>query len=182
MEVNQYMNMFDLDTRQILSLIGVTVIILILDLILSFIVKKVFDVLFAGIIRRSQSERSISRTYTLKHLFQNIAHFVIFLLALLIILSQWGIDIIPILTGAGILGLAFSFGAQTFIKDLISGMFIVLEDQFHIGDHIKVGDSDGVVRSISLRLTVLEDKKGNNIYIPNSQITTLIKFKRSKKP
>jgi small conductance mechanosensitive channel len=123
----------------------------------------------------------VARTETLRGLFKNVIDFTLFMIAILIILSYWGINIIPILTGASILGLAVSFGAQTFIKDVIAGMFIILEDQFHIGDMVKVDKYEGEVVNISLRLTILRDSKGNYIYMPNSQITTLIRLKTTKK-
>ncbi len=168
--------MLHLNTEYYLSRIIVTIVILLVDLILSIISKKVIDVLFVRINYRITSERAITRTQTVRSLLKNVVDFVMFLIAVLIILSFWGINTVPIITGAGILGLTVSFGAQTFIKDLISGVFIILEDQFHIGDKIKVADYEGEVENISLRLTVLKDKKGNVVYIPNSEIKSVVRL------
>ena len=175
------MNVLNIDPNFYLSKVAVTIAILIVNLVLSFVAKKFIEVFFARVTTRFASERTLARTETLKNLFKNIVDFVLFLIAVLIILSQWEINILPILTGAGLLGLAVTFGAQTFIKDLIAGMFIIIEDQYHIGDYVIVDKFEGKVVSISLRITVLQDNKGNTIFIPNSQITALTKLKETKK-
>ncbi len=113
----------------------------------------------------------------MRTILKGIIDIVFFLIAVLIVLSYWGVNIIPILTGASILGLAISFGSQTLIKDFISGFFILLEDQYSIGDKVKIGNFEGEVQEITLRLTILKDSKGNQIFIPNSQVTTVIKMK-----
>ncbi len=145
-------------------------------LICSFLFKKVIEFIFIGMKTRVSNAYVLAKTRTLRSLLKNLSDGLLFLVALLIILSHWGVNIIPILTGAGILGLAFSFGAQTFVKDLISGFFIILENQFNIGDTIKVDAHEGEVIRMTLRMTVLRDKKGNIIFIPNSQITTVVKL------
>jgi small conductance mechanosensitive channel len=119
----------------------------------------------------------LARTRTIRSLLKNLIDAVLLLITLLIILSSWGVNIIPILTGAGVLGLAFSFGAQTLVKDIIAGFFIILEDQFDVGDTVEIAKIEGEVYKMTLRVTVLKDKKENLIYIPNSQITTVKKLK-----
>jgi small-conductance mechanosensitive channel len=93
-------------------------------------------------------------------------------------LEKWGVNMTPFLTGAGILGLTFSFGAQSLAKDLISGFFIIFDNQFEVGDYIKVGTLEGEVKKITLRQTILKDKNDNLILIPNSQITSVVKIKK----
>jgi small conductance mechanosensitive channel len=153
-----------------------TAVVLIVTLFVSIFLKKAVDLFVSGVKKKLSSDAALARTRTLRNLFKNVVDIVLLLTASLVILSYWGVNIIPILTGASILGLAVSFGAQTLVKDVIAGVFIILEDQFHIGDKIKVDKFEGEVINISLRLTVLRDKTGNYIYIPNSQITTLIRF------
>lgn len=143
--------------------------ILLVTFIISFLMKKSIDLIFFRL--RKFGFR------TVRSLLKNIIDVIIFLISFLTIISQWGINIGPILTGAGIIGLAFSFGAQTLVKDLIAGFFIITEGQFKIGDRIKVGNYEGEVHKMTLRLTVLKDVDGNLIYIPNSQITTVVKLK-----
>ena len=145
---------------------------------ISYFIKKSINLLFAGIKRRVEEAETLAKTKTVSLLLKNIVDVALLLVAILIILSSWGVNIVPILTGAGILGLAFSFGAQTLVKDLIAGFFIIFENQFNIGDKIQVGKLEGEVYKMTLRLTILKDKNGNLIYIPNSQITTIIKLKK----
>lgn len=149
---------------------------LIIMLLVSIVLKRGIDLVFHRVRNRITDEPLLARTRTIRSLLKNIMDVSLFIIILLIIMSQWGINIIPILTGAGIIGLAFSFGSQTLVKDLIAGFFIILEDQFSIGDMIQVDKYEGTVVNISLRLTMLRDKNGNMIYIPNSQINTVIRL------
>lgn len=139
-----------------------------LGLFFTILFKKIVDLVFSRIGRRGATIRS---------LLKNIIEVTIFLIAFLIILSHWGFNIVPILTGAGILGLAISFGAQTLIKDVINGFFILAEDQYNVGDWVKIDKWEGEVYRLTLRLTILKDKKENLIYIPNSQVMTVVKLK-----
>ncbi|MGB2696402.1 MAG: mechanosensitive ion channel family protein, partial [Candidatus Zixiibacteriota bacterium] len=85
---------------------------------------------------------------------------------------ELGLDIGPILAGAGILGLAVGFGAQTLVKDVISGFFILMEDQYRVGDVVEVAGIGGLVEQMSLRVTILRDLEGKVHYIPNGSIST----------
>ena len=150
---------------------------LIVTHIVSGLVKKSTDLVFTGMKKKVTNAYVLSKTRTIRSLLKNVIDVVLLLLAVLIILSEFGVNIVPILTGAGVLGLAFSFGAQSLVKDLIAGLFIIIEDQFNIGDNILIGKLEGEVVKMTLRITVLRDKNGNLIYIPNSQITTVVKSK-----
>ncbi|OGK15362.1 hypothetical protein A2774_03465 [Candidatus Roizmanbacteria bacterium RIFCSPHIGHO2_01_FULL_39_12c] len=145
--------------------------------IASKIAKKSLNLVFTGLKKKVVNANFVAKTKTIRSLLYNIVDTVLLLIAVLIIFSHWGVDIGPILTGAGILGLAFSFGAQTLVKDVISGFFIIVENQFNIGDKIRIGKIEGEVYQMTLRMTVLKDKDGNFVYIPNSQITTVIKLR-----
>lgn len=151
--------------------------VLIATLFISYFLKKSVDLVFAGVKRKVADSYVLAKTRTIRSLLNNVIDAVLFSVAVLIILSNWGVNVTPILTGAGILGLAFSFGAQTLVKDLIAGFFIIIENQFNIGDRIQIGKLEGEVYKMTLRMTVLKDKNGNLIYIPNSQITTVIRLK-----
>jgi small conductance mechanosensitive channel len=117
------------------------------------------------------------RLRTIRTLLKNITSYALFIIFLLLIIQEMGINIIPLITGAGILGLAFSFGAQTLVKDLIAGFFIILENQYNVGDQVILNTEEGVVDKITLRTTVLKDKKGNLIYLPNSEIKKVVVIK-----
>jgi len=91
----------------------------------------------------------------------------------MLVLGEFGIDLKPILAGAGILGLAVGFGAQTLVKDVITGFFILLENQIRVGDTVTAAGCTGVVEAVNLRTTVLRDFDGTTHIIPNSAITVV---------
>jgi len=159
-------------TRSIYS-----VITLAIALVISIGVKKLIDLIFLGVKSKVANQHILAKTRTIRSLLKNIIDAIILVIVLLMVLSHWGFDIFPILTGAGILGLAISFGSQTLIKDVINGFFIIAEDQFNVGDWVKIDKFEGEVYKITLRLTILRDENENLIYIPNSQISTVTKLK-----
>jgi small-conductance mechanosensitive channel len=110
------------------------------------------------------------REDTLIRIFKGATRIVILTVAILMILQEAGIKIGPILAGAGIVGLAFGFGGQYLIKDIITGLFIILENQYRIGDVINVDDTGGLVEDISLRKTTLRDLNGTVHHIPHGEI------------
>lgn len=112
------------------------------------------------------------RGHTLAQLVKSFGTVLITSLALLATLDVF-VDIGPLLAGAGILGLAFSFGAQSLVKDVISGFLILMENQFVVGDVIEVAGKSGVVERMTLRIVVLRDVEGAMHVIPNGQITTV---------
>lgn len=111
------------------------------------------------------------RSRTLASLLGNVAAITIFIVVVLTILDTLLDNIAPILASFGILGLAFSFGAQSLVKDIISGTFMLIEGQFGIGDVVRVSDVSGMVEKITLRTTVLRDVEGVVHIIPNGEIT-----------
>jgi len=113
------------------------------------------------------------RANTLIRILRNTLSIVLGLIALLIILDQIGINITAALAGLGIIGVAVGFGAQTLIKDIISGFFILLENQYNVGDVIRVGNIAGGVEEITLRRTILRDLDGARHSIPNGEIRTV---------
>lgn len=148
--------------------------------LLSLICKILIDFVFRGVqkrLNRTNATHALAKTRTVKHLLKNIINAFFFFVAVVMVLAHFGLNIAPLLTGAGILGLAVSFGAQTLFKDLIAGLFIITEDQFNIGDKIKVKGFTGEVYKMTLRMTVLKDEKGNLIYISNSQIESVTRYK-----
>ena len=115
----------------------------------------------------------LQRLTTLTNAGQSIGHILIVLIAILMILHELSINITPILASAGVVGLAFSLGAQTVIKDYLGGILILIEDQFGIGDVISVGQFSGVVERITLRATYLRDIEGKLNLIPNGDIRSV---------
>jgi moderate conductance mechanosensitive channel len=110
------------------------------------------------------------RTETLRHIMRSVAKGVLIMIIALTVSSELGFDIGPILASAGIAGLAVGFGAQSLVKDVISGFFILFEDQFGVGDVVKIGDFSGVVEQMTLRSTVLRNLEGQVYVVPNGNI------------
>jgi len=117
------------------------------------------------------------RGQTISQLLRSVGRVLVISIALLLTFNVF-IDIGPILAGAGILGLAVSFGAQSLVKDVISGFFILFENQFAIGDVIEAGGKSGVVEKMTLRVVVLRDLKGTMHIVPNSEIKVVSNMTR----
>lgn len=115
----------------------------------------------------------LKRARTLSRLVRNLLNTVVVSIALLMVLNQLGIDIMPILTGAGIVGLAVGFGAQTLVKDLIAGFFLTFENQVRVGDVAIINGTGGLVEAINLRTIVLRDMEGTVHVFPNGSIERL---------
>lgn len=140
-------------------------------------VEKAINRLITG---RIDGEDQQKRAHTLISIFTGTLKFIISILALLMVLPEFGINIAPILAGIGVMGLAVGMAAQNVIADFIAGIFILLEDQYRIGDKIEVAGIAGVkgeVIELTLRRTTLRDDNGNFHSIPNSQIKTVTKRK-----
>jgi small-conductance mechanosensitive channel len=113
------------------------------------------------------------RAHTIGRILRQASSVLIWSITLMLILAEFGVDLKPILAGAGILGLAVGFGAQTLVKDVITGFFILFENQIRLGDTITAAGCTGVVESVNLRTTVLRDTDGTTHIIPNSAITVV---------
>ncbi|HOW09977.1 MAG TPA: mechanosensitive ion channel family protein [Bacteroidales bacterium] len=115
-------------------------------------------------------EAEKKREDTLIHISDGAIRVALIIIAFLMILQEAGIEIGPILAGAGIVGLAVGFGAQYLIKDIITGLFIILENQYRIGDVIRIDSTEGTVEKITMRLTTLRDMSGTVHHIPHGEI------------
>ena len=113
------------------------------------------------------------RLETLGRVLRYIAAVVITLIAVMLVLSELGISIAPILASAGIVGLAIGFGAQSLVKDYFTGFFLLLENQVHQGDVVEVAGLGGLVEEVTLRYIRLRDYEGSVHYIPNGTVTTV---------
>ncbi len=148
----------------------------VLVIFLSLLILKISKVAFlhfstrAGIVQR--------RKQTMTKVLSSIVKYLVDILALLIILSIWGVNVLPALAGLGILGLVVGLGAQKFINDLISGFFIVFEHHFDVGDTIEVQGFKGTVIDIGLKTTKIKNWKGEIKILSNGEISTMINFSR----
>ena len=114
--------------------------------------------------------RRVQRAKTMGDLLKSVITGVLVAVFGTMILSQLGVNIAPIIASAGIIGIALGFGAQSLVKDFLSGVFMIFEDQFGVGDVIDVGEAAGTVEAVSLRVTRLRDLDGTVWYVPNGEI------------
>ena len=114
--------------------------------------------------------RRTQRVETITHVLSSVTTVFIFVIAVFVVLGQLGVDIAPMVAGAGVVGVALGFGAQSIVRDFLSGLFMVVEDQFGVGDVIDVGGVSGTVEAFTLRVTRLRDLEGNVWHVPNGSI------------
>jgi small conductance mechanosensitive channel len=128
--------------------------------------------------RIDASSRSSARVRTLLPLLRTIILVVLCVMVGLVVLSQIGINITPLLAGAGVIGLAVGFGSQKLVQDVINGLFILAEDTVSVGDVVKIDDNSGVVEEIRIRNIRLRDASGSIITVPFSEVKTIINMSR----
>jgi small conductance mechanosensitive channel len=116
------------------------------------------------------SVRAEQRIDALSSVLRSVLSFVIWLTALLMCASEVGVNLGPLLAGAGVLGVAIGFGSQSLVRDFLSGTFILVEDQFGVGDIVDVGEATGTVEAVSLRTTRLRAIDGTVWHVPNGEI------------
>lgn len=139
------------------------------------VARKVLEKLAASLTHGDADEKNdnAQRVTTLMALFQQVLSVTVWALAFVVVLDTLTIDIRPILAGAGVIGLAIGFGAQNLVRDTISGLFIILENQIAVGDVAVVNGTGGLVEEINLRTVVLRDLEGTVHIFPSGTITTL---------
>jgi moderate conductance mechanosensitive channel len=116
------------------------------------------------------SERRAQRAKTIGSVFKSITSVLVFGTAFMMILAELGVNLAPVLASAGILGVAIGFGAQNVVKDFLSGVFMMLEDQYGVGDVVDVGEASGTVEAVGLRITTMRDVSGTVWYVRNGEI------------
>ena len=119
---------------------------------------------------RERTERARQRAKTLGVLFKSVASAVVGIVTFMMLLGEFDINLGPLIAGAGIVGVAIGFGAQSLVRDLLSGIFMLIEDQYGVGDVIDVGDAIGTVESVGLRTTRIRDVRGTLWHVPNGEI------------
>lgn len=118
------------------------------------------------------------RAQTLSSIFRGVAQGLIFFIGLLTALQDLNVNVTPILASAGIIGIAVGFGSQSLIKDFFAGFMILLEDQYNVGDSIKIGETTGSVERLTLRMTLIRALDGSLTTIPNGTIATVSNFSK----
>jgi len=129
-------------------------------------------------LHRSESRRADARLATMLSLAANVWRFVIFLMAVFLILGLVGLDLAPLLASATVIGATIGFGAQSLVRDYLSGFLLAIEDQFAIGDTIAVNAVSGTVEDLTLRVTRLRSADGKIWYVPNGEIRVMANTSR----
>lgn len=160
---------------EIISLIMTKAIFLLLTLLLFFLIKKIITFLMKRTFERKRNKMdfSSSRRSTIYKMLENAFSYTLAFFFIYTVLSILGIPISTLIASAGIAGLAIGLGAQTFINDIVNGFFILLENQFDVGDSVTIGDFSGKVVSIGLRSTQLQGFNGTHHFLPNHTIDVI---------
>ncbi len=155
-----------------LIIIGIGVLTYLLIRLSYALIARFVSTVFGStyVLSRRANQRKQLRVNTITRIGRSVVTIIWIGIGIIAALSVAGINVAPLLAGAGIVGLAISLAAQNLIKDAINGFFILLEDQYAVGDVIKVGEVDGLVENINLRITQLRDAAGRLITVPNSEI------------
>ncbi len=154
----------------------INIAIIVVALVVIIIIVRIIAHRMRRIVERKISDDRImmkKRTFTFTSVISNLIVIVAFIAAALIIADEIGISVTPLLAGAGVAGIVFGFGAQSFIKDLINGIFILMEQWFQVDDIVTIGGTTGTVERFNLRTTVIRDIEGTVHYIPNGEIARL---------
>ncbi len=156
------------------DIIGIFTLFFLGRILLNLVVSRLVQIVDDG--DDSHTSQKEKRAETLGEIIITTGNVVIYGIVLLMILSLFKIDIRPILAGAGVIGLAIGFGAQSLVKDFVSGLFILVENQYGIGDVVKIGSFEGKVIRITMRSTVLKNEAGETYYISNGLIKDVTKI------
>jgi small-conductance mechanosensitive channel len=135
--------------------------------------------LLLGLLERIVRARPLhetARVRTLVSLVTSLVRWAIGFVAVVVVLRELGVDVLPIIVSAGVLGLAIGFGAQSLIRDVITGFFLLFEGLLHVGDVVQIGATIGTVESIGLRVTTVRTEDGALRVVPNGQITEFANY------
>lgn len=160
--------------------IGEKALIIILIIIVAYIVRTLTHRIINGFFKEKKLVKinitTTRREETIKNLLKNASSYIISFIVIVMILDVLGVPIGTILAGAGVVGLAVGFGAQSLVKDVISGFFIIFEDQFSVDDYIQVTGLEGTVEVIGLRTTKIQGFEGEQYVIPNGNIQEVVNY------
>lgn len=155
---------------------GSTIVSIVVIIVVALIVLRLLRTFVQKIVQRvlsdtDQTPRELrQKAQTLAAVVESAGRLIVFLVAGMMILSNIGLDIGPLIASAGVAGLAIGLGAQSLIRDTINGFFILFENQYAVGDSVRVGEFSGTVEEVSLRRTVLRSVNGAVIIIPNGEV------------
>ena len=140
------------------------------------IVRKIVRRWAQSLMERAEKRKRLEtkkRIQTMSQLTVNVITIALLVIAIVMLLGQMGINVGPILAAAGVFGIALGFGAQSLVKDVITGLFMLVENQFNVGDVITVAGVTGIVEKSTIRITELRDLEGKVHFVPNGQISVV---------
>ncbi|WP_164670550.1 mechanosensitive ion channel family protein [Virgibacillus doumboii] len=156
----------------ILKIIAITILALIVVRIGNKLIDRIFESRSSGPFRMTER-----REVTLTKLIKNTLKYTVYFIAIIMILDgALGLEIGALLAGAGVAGLAIGFGAQNLVRDIISGFFIIFEDQFSVGDYILTSGAEGTVEEIGMRTTKIKSWTGEQHVLPNGNVTQVTNY------
>jgi small-conductance mechanosensitive channel len=162
-----------------IALVALRVVLIgIVTWIVAAVLNRMIRVFRVRVSERFTEREQIKRAETLGRVFRYIVSVVLSLIAGVLILSELGVSVAPILGAAGVVGLAIGFGAQSLVKDYFTGFFILLENQITTGDVVNIAGKGGLVEDVTLRYVRLRDYSGNVHFVPNNMITTVTNMSR----
>lgn len=156
-----------------LQLLGAIVAILLLALAVRYVLNRILRRFFDSVGARATTVDQRRRISTLGNVLDNTVSLLVVAIAVMLVLNQIGISIVPILGAAGVVGIAVGFGAQSLVKDVFAGFFLLVENQLRVGDVVEIAGKTGVVEELSLRRTKLRGYDGSVHYISNGLVTTV---------
>lgn len=169
MDVNAYLQL----VGQWVVTNGLRIVLILALTVIALKAARMLSVRMLSLFKQKDDMEFKKRAETLSAVIRYILTVGIFIVAAMMILRELGIEIGPMLAAAGIVGLAVGFGAQSLVQDVISGFFILLEDQIRVGDVVNIAGTGGLVERVNLRMTILRDLSGSVHYIRNGQINVV---------
>ncbi|GKS80838.1 mechanosensitive ion channel protein MscS [Ligilactobacillus pabuli] len=177
----RYVENFDWDQTisSLLEKVGSFLLISVLFLIVHSVGKKLIRQAFERQVKHQNTHLSKNRKATIYTLSLNIFHYAVLFFYIYAVLSLLGIPVGTLIAGAGIFSIALGLGAQGFVTDIVTGFFILLEEQFSVGEYVKLGEVQGTIHAIGLRTTQILGDDGTLHFIPNRSITVVSNFSRN---
>jgi len=151
------------------------------------ILNRVADIVIVQLLRayrvgggtNDERTRELLRVPTIARAIGSFKTFALVLIAALATLGQLGFPITSVVTIGGVLALALTFGAQNLVRDFLNGLLVLVEDQYVVGDHVRIGDAEGIVEQLTLRVVQIRDGRGNLITIPHSAVVQVVNASRN---
>jgi small-conductance mechanosensitive channel len=145
-------------------------VLLAVAMLIRWVVHRIIDRGVAGLSAGPLSDRRAVRARTMGSLLRSVVTTLIVVVVLIMVIDELGYPVAPLIASAGVVGLAIGFGAQSLVKDYLSGMFMILEDQYGVGDVVDLGEASGTIEAVGLRVTRLRDVNGTVWYVRNGEI------------